>query len=95
MAAPITDPTENPVTPGVAAEESRDAARLRRDPTDAKLHMTERECSQALLALCTQLALSDYYKVMCQFMTEEREMIAVQILLGINVDPTVETTSSY
>eukprot|EP00965_Chrysotila_dentata_P131744 4355981-Pleurochrysis_carterae.AAC.4 len=30
---------------------------------------------------------------MCQFVTEDREMTAVQIFLGINVDPTVETTS--
>eukprot|EP00965_Chrysotila_dentata_P001090 35627-Pleurochrysis_carterae.AAC.1 len=32
---------------------------------------------------------------MCQFVTQEREMTTVQILLGINVDPTVETTSPY
>eukprot|EP00965_Chrysotila_dentata_P131743 4355981-Pleurochrysis_carterae.AAC.3 len=48
MAPPSTDPTENLVTPGVAAEESREA-RLRRDATNVnKLHMTERECSQSL-----------------------------------------------
>eukprot|EP00965_Chrysotila_dentata_P039380 1309171-Pleurochrysis_carterae.AAC.4 len=70
MAAPSTDPSENLVTPGVVAEESREA-RLRRDATDAKLHMTERECRQSLQALFTQLGLSDYYKVMCQFVTEE------------------------
>eukprot|EP00965_Chrysotila_dentata_P185960 6139701-Pleurochrysis_carterae.AAC.2 len=94
MAAPSTEPIENLVTPGVAAKESG-AARLRRDATDAKLHMTERECSQSLQLLFTQLGLSDYYKVMCQFASEERELTAVQILLGINVDPTLETTSPY
>eukprot|EP00965_Chrysotila_dentata_P150258 4962447-Pleurochrysis_carterae.AAC.1 len=94
MAAPSIDRSENLVTPGVAAEESREAM-LRRDATDARLHMTERECSQSLQALFTQLGLSDYYEVMCRFVTEEREMTAMQILLGINVDRTVETTSPY
>eukprot|EP00965_Chrysotila_dentata_P000219 6863-Pleurochrysis_carterae.AAC.1 len=54
MAVPSADPTENLVPPGVAAEESRET-RLRRGATDAKLHMTERECSQSLQALFTQL----------------------------------------
>eukprot|EP00965_Chrysotila_dentata_P001319 42548-Pleurochrysis_carterae.AAC.2 len=55
--------------------------------------MTEKECNQTLEALFTQLGLSDYYKVMCQFVSEDREMTAVHILLGINVDPTLETAS--
>eukprot|EP00965_Chrysotila_dentata_P260719 6214012-Pleurochrysis_carterae.AAC.1 len=59
MTVPSTDHDENLVTPGVAAEESREA-RLRRNATDARLHMTERECSQSLQALFTQLGLSDY-----------------------------------
>eukprot|EP00965_Chrysotila_dentata_P063668 2109515-Pleurochrysis_carterae.AAC.1 len=70
MAAPSIHPSESLVTPGVAAEESREA-RLCRDATDARLHMIEKECSQSLQALFTQLGLSDYYKVMCQFVTEE------------------------